>query len=255
MRLLYTAYCVFLFSALFLLFFPFIFLCIQWDSGRRYAHEAVRTMGRIFFLLIGIPIRVDWRFRPDPTKAYVYCANHFSYLDIAVTGAVVPGFYAYIGKKSVKNIPLFGYMFARLHIMVDREAARSRAYSLGKSIRVLSSGRSIIIFPEGGISAQAPPQMTYPFKDGAFIMAIQQQVPIIPLTLVNNYKILPDESPIRMRWGRVNVVFHEPIATIGLTQADMPALKEQTFRVIDAELHERIKERKSDGPTFRRAKS
>ena len=240
MRLLYTAYCVFLFSALFVLFFPFIFLCIQWDSSRQHAHEAVRTMGRIFFLLVGIPIQIDWRFRPDPKKAYVYCANHFSYLDIAVTGVVVPGFYAYIGKKSVKNIPLFGYMFARLHIMVDREAARSRAYSLGKSIRVLKEGRSIIIFPEGGISTQEPPKMTHPFKDGAFIMAIQQQVPIIPLTLMNNYKILPDHYPIRMSWGRVSVVFHEPISTIGLTQADMPALKEQTFRVIDAELHHSI---------------
>ena len=71
-------------------------------------------------------------------------------------------------------------------------------------------------------------------------MAIQQQVPIVPLTLVNNYKILPDHYPIRMSWGRVSVVFHEPIPTIGLTQADMPALKEQTFRVIDAELHHSI---------------
>jgi 1-acyl-sn-glycerol-3-phosphate acyltransferase len=246
MRLLYTAYCVFLFSALFLLFFPFIFLCIQWEGGRRYAHELVRVMGRLFFVFSGIPIRVDWRFRPDPKKAYVYCANHFSYLDIAVTGVIVPGFYAYIGKKSVKNIPLFGYMFARLHIMVDRDAARSRAYSLGKSIRVLGAGRSIIIFPEGGISAQEPPKMTHPFKDGAFVMAIQQQVPIVPLTLVNNYKILPDKSPIRMRWGQVNVVFHEPISTIGLTQADMPALKEKTFQIIDAELHQLVNERLSE---------
>jgi len=237
MRLLYTAYCVTLFSALFVLFFPFIFLCIQWDGGRRYAHEAVRVMGHIFFFLIGIPIKVDWRFRPDPKQAYVYCANHFSYLDIAVTGVVVPGFYAYIGKKTVKNIPLFGYMFARLHIMVDRDAARSRAYSLNKSIRTLASGRSIIIFPEGGFSEQEPPMMTYPFKDGAFIMAIQQQVPLVPLTLVNNYKILPDKYPIRMHWGIIKVVFHEPISTIGLTQADMPALKEQSFRIIDAELH------------------
>ncbi|TAE28124.1 MAG: 1-acyl-sn-glycerol-3-phosphate acyltransferase [Cytophagales bacterium] len=236
MRLIYTAYCAVLFAVLFILFFPFIFLCIQWDGGRQYAHGAVRTMGRLFFILAGMPIRIDRRFRPDPKKAYVYCANHFSYLDIAVTGAVVPGFYAFIGKKSVKNIPLFGYMFARLHIMVDREAARSRAYSLAKCIRVLKEGRSIIIFPEGGINTKEVPKMTYPFKDGAFVMAIQQQIPVVPLTLVNNYKILPDAYPLRVRWAPVEVVFHEPIPTVGLTQADMETLKEQTFRVIEAEL-------------------
>lgn len=240
MRLLYTAYCAVLFAVLFLFFFPFIFLGIQWNGGRRYAHGAVRTMGQIFFTLVGMPIHVDWRFRPDPKQAYVYCANHFSYLDIAVTGVVVPGFYAFIGKKSVKQIPLFGYMFARLHIMVDREKARSRAYSLAKCMRVLKEGRSIIIFPEGGINTQEVPKMTYPFKDGAFIMAIQQQVPIIPLTLVNNYKILPDAYPLRIHRAPVEVVFHEPIPTAGLTQADMETLKEQTFRVIDAELYKHL---------------
>ncbi|KAB7730458.1 1-acyl-sn-glycerol-3-phosphate acyltransferase [Rudanella paleaurantiibacter] len=237
MRLLYTIWCALLFAILFTLFFPFIFLCIQWDSTRRYAQEAVRLMGQCFFFLIGMPIRVDWRFRPDAKQAYVYCANHFSYFDIAVTGVVVPGFYAFIGKKGVKKIPLFGYMFARLHIMVDREAARSRAYSLAKSIRVLKEGRSIIIFPEGGILTKEPPKMAYPFKDGAFIMAIQQQVPIVPMTLVNNHYILPDESPIRMRWSPVKVVFHEPIPTTGLTPNDLDQLKEQTFRIIDNELH------------------
>lgn len=237
MRLLYTAYCAVLFALLFILFFPFIFACIQWDGGRRHAHGAVRVMGRLFFILAGMPIRIDWRFRPDPKLAYVYCANHFSYLDIAVTGAVVPGFYAFIGKKSVKNIPLFGYMFARLHIMVDREAARSRAYSLAKCIRVLKEGRSIIIFPEGGINTKEVPKMTYPFKDGAFVMAIQQQVPIVPITLANNYKILPDAYPLRIHRARVEVVFHEPILTAGLTQDNMETLKEQTFSVIDAELN------------------
>lgn len=247
MRLLYTAYCAFLFAVLFVLFFPFIFLGIQWKGGRRFAHEAVRMMGRVFFILIGMPIRVDWRARPDPNQAYVYCANHFSYFDIAVTGVVVPGFYAFIGKKSVKKIPLFGYMFARLHIMVDREAARSRAYSLNKSIRTLAAGRSIIIFPEGGIRSTEPPNMAYPFKDGAFIMAIQQQVPVVPLTLVNNHRILPDQNPIRIYREPVQVVFHEPISTLGLTQADMETLREQTFRVIDAELHKNlVNERMSD---------
>ena len=230
-----------MFVVCFLLMLPFILLGSWLAGGKsqfglKLAHGAVRTWGTLALLFMAMPIRVDWRFRPQPGKAYVYCANHFSYLDIAITGVIVPGLYAFIGKRSVRKLPLFGYMYAKLHIMVDRSSTQSRAYSLGKCIRTLAQGRSIVIFPEGGIKAEHPPHMVYPFKDGAFTMAIQQQVPIVPLTLVNNYRILPDNGPFRVRWEPVRVVFHEPIYTIGLTQADADDLRERAFRVIDNEL-------------------
>ena len=230
------------FVLLFLLLFPVILLG-SWLSdsknkfGLQLAHGAVRTWGFLAFIFMGMPIRVDWQFRPEPGKAYVYCANHFSYFDIAVTGVVVPGLYAFIGKTGVKKLPLFGYMYAKLHILVDRSSPQSRAYSLGKCMRTLAQGRSIVIFPEGGIKAHNPPEMVYPFKDGAFSMAIQQQVPIVPLTLVNNYRILPDGKPFRVHWEPVQVVFHEPISTAGLTQADANTLREQTYRIIESELN------------------
>lgn len=220
---------------------PFILLG-SWLAGEKHqfglqlAHGAVRAWGTLAFLFMGMPILVDWRFRPEPGKAYVYCANHFSYFDIAVTGVIVPGLYAFIGKIGVRKLPLFGYMYTKLHIMVDRSSAQSRAYSLGKCMRTLAQGRSIVIFPEGGIKAEHPPRMVYPFKDGAFTMAIQQQVPIVPLTLVNNYQILPDVGPFRVRWQPVRVVVHEPISTTGLTQANADDLRERTYRIIDNEL-------------------
>ncbi len=239
--LLYTIWSVLVFVVLFLLMFPFILLGSWLAGGKsqfglRLAHGAVRTWGILSVLFMGMPIRVDWQFRPEPGKAYVYCANHFSYFDIAVTGVTVPGLYAFIGKTSVRKLPLFGYMYAKLHIMVDRSSAQSRAYSLGKCMRTLAQGRSIVIFPEGGIKAVNPPQMVYPFKEGAFSMAIQQQVPIVPLTLVNNYRILPDSKPFRVHWEPVQVVFHQPIPTVGLTQADADTLREQTYRIIENEL-------------------
>lgn len=246
--LLYTIWCVLVFVVLFLLLFPVILLG-TWlaDNKNRFglplAHGAVRTWGALAFVFMAMPIRINWQFRPEPGKAYVYCANHFSYFDIAVTGVVVPGLYAFIGKLSVKKLPLFGYMYAKLHIMVDRSSPQSRAYSLGKCMRTLAQGRSIVIFPEGGIKAQHPPKMVYPFKDGAFSMAIQQQVPIVPLTLVNNYRILPEGKPFRMNWEPVQVVFHKPISTAGLTQADADTLREQTYRIIENELNKHTVQR------------
>lgn len=199
------------------------------------AHRINRIWGKLFFGVIGMPIRVEYRFRPDPRGVYVFCANHFSYIDIAALGVILNNYYAFIGKSEVKHIPLLGYMFAKLHVQVDRSQPNSRAYSLAKSIRTLASGRSIAIFPEGGIRATEPPQMV-PFKDGAFTMAIQQQVPVVPVTLLNNYQILPDKSPVRLHWHPLRAVVHTPIETKGMTQDDVDRLREETYTIINAEL-------------------
>ena len=150
-------------------------------------------------------------------------------------GVVVKNYYAFVGKSDVKTIPLLGYMFAKLHVQVDRERPNSRAYSLAKSIRTLQAGRSIMIFPEGGIVTKHVPKMA-PFKDGAFTMAIQQQVPIVPVTLLTDYKILPDDGKFRMRWHPMRAVVHPPIVTTGLTQQDVVRLKQETYQIIDREL-------------------
>ncbi len=236
MRLLYTIWCVVCLVTLYLILFPVQFVCLQREAWKPLAHRINAVWGYLFFWVIGIPVRVEYRFRPDPKGVYVFCANHFSYLDIAVMGVILRNYFAFVGKSDVKHIPLLGYMFAKLHVQVDRNQPNSRAYSLAKSIRTLASGRSIMIFPEGGIRAEAIPKMQHPFKDGAFIMAIQQQVPIVPVTLLTNYRILPDKPAVRFYWYPMRAIVHPPLSTESLTPADVEQLKEETFRIIDAEL-------------------
>ncbi|RYF67983.1 MAG: 1-acyl-sn-glycerol-3-phosphate acyltransferase [Cytophagaceae bacterium] len=240
MRLLYTIWCATYLVVLYLFLFPIQFVFLQREAWKPLAHKINYIWGTLFFMGAGIPVRVEYRFKPEPRGVYVFCANHFSYLDIAVMGVIVKNFYAFVGKSDVKTIPLLGYMFAKLHVQVDRDQPNSRAYSLAKSIKTLASGRSIMIFPEGGIRATDPPQMV-PFKDGAFTMAIQQQVPIVPVTLLNNYSILPDKSPIRFHWHPLRAVIHPPLETVGMTQDDVTRLKEETYSIIDREL---LKDRK-----------
>lgn len=235
MRLLYTIWCAVYFVLLYLVLFPIQFVFLQRTQWKPLAHAINRIWGQLFFAGIGMPIRVEYRFRPGPRQVYVFCANHFSYLDIAAMGVIIRNYYAFVGKSEVKHIPLLGYMFAKLHVQVDRDQPNSRAYSLAKSIRTLAAGRSIMIFPEGGIRAPHPPQMV-PFKDGAFTMAIQQQVPVVPVTLLNNYLILPDKSPIRFHWHPLRAVVHPPIDTAGLTQDNVDDLKQKTYQIIHSEL-------------------
>jgi 1-acyl-sn-glycerol-3-phosphate acyltransferase len=234
-RLLYSAWCVFLFGLLIVLTFPVVWLGLRRREWYGLAHRATRLIGQGFFIGALLPVRIEHRFRPDPKQPYIYCINHFSYMDIALLGTIVPGMYAFIGKTGVQKVPLFGYMFSRLHVMVDRNDPNSRARSLKQSLQLLREGRPMIVFPEGGMRSTNPPQMA-PFMDGAFAMAIQQQVPIVPITLLNDYRVLPNAKKLRMRWEPIQVVFHPPVLTTGLTMSDIEPLKKQVFAIIQQEL-------------------
>lgn len=237
MRLLYTIWCIFWLLLIFLLLFPWVYICLQREQWKPCAHWLNRLWGKLFFAVAGIKIEIEQRYSIASEQVCVFCANHFSYLDIAVMGVILDTYFAFVGKHDVKNIPLFGYMFRKLHIQVNRESSQSRVGSLSKAIKTLAQGRSIVIYPEGGIRTKKPPQM-HPFMDGAFKMAIQQQVPIVPVTLLTNYKILPDEGKLRLYRTPLRAVVHEPLSTLGLTQADTSALKERCFQIIDETLRE-----------------
>jgi 1-acyl-sn-glycerol-3-phosphate acyltransferase len=233
---LYTAWAAFWFVFLFLLLFPFFWIFLQKEEWKPKAHYLNRLWGKMLFPLIGIRVKIQYEFVPDEKKAYVFCANHFSYFDIAAMGLIIKNYYAFVGKSDVKQIPLLGYMFAKLHIQVDRADKDSRAKSMTRSIRTLINGRSIMIFPEGGIKSKNFPQMFKPLKDGAFVMAIQQQVPIVPITFLNNYKILHDDELV-LYPQTMRAIVHEPIDTTGMSQSDIEVLKEKTFQVIQSALN------------------
>jgi 1-acyl-sn-glycerol-3-phosphate acyltransferase len=231
LRGLYTIWAGLVFVSIFLALYPFIFVFLQRRSWKRVAHRLVRLWGQLFFLFSGIRIKVTHHFKPDPKQTYVFCSNHFSYVDIAVVVVIIHQFFSFVGKNAMKKIPLFGYLYASLNILVDRNDKNSRASSLSRSLRALQSGRSIVIFPEGGIVFKQLPYMGNPLKDGAFIMAIQQQVPIVPMSFHNNHQIM-DEDTLLMRPGVLHVEIHPPVETLGLTMEDLPVLREKVFESI-----------------------
>lgn len=215
--------------------FPFFWFFLQKTEWKPIAHRLNRFWGKLFFPIAGIPIKIQYDFEPDVNKTYVFCANHFSYLDIASMGMIIKNYFAFVGKASLKGVPLFGYMFAKLHIQVDRGDKNSRATSMTRSIKALKSGRSIMIFPEGGIWSKEMPKMSLPLKDGGFAMAIQQQLPIVPISLLNNYKIMPD-GHFAVYPQTIRAIVHQPIETIGMTNADVEDLKTRFYNVVQGAL-------------------
>lgn len=232
--LVFNIWCIICLVVVYLSLFPFILICIKIRKLNRYGTKLTNFWADVFFVIVGMPVQIEHRFRPDQKKNYVFVANHFSYLDVAVGMKVVRNYFSYMGKSSVKNIPLLGYMFAKLHIQVDRSDKNSRSKSMLRSKKALDSGRSLFIMPEGGIISQEIPKMHQPFKDGAFLLAIGSGVPIVPITFLNLYEIMPDKT---IFWGLPKVVVHEPIDTSGFTKENLEELKSEVYWVIQNELN------------------
>ncbi len=193
-----------------------------------------RVWAFLFYSFTFMPIRRTISKKVNFKKQYIYCSNHFSYLDIPALG-INPIRPVFVGKSSLGKVPFFGYMYRNIHITLDRNKLKSRYDALQKCADELDNGQNLIIFPEGGISSKKPPEMAH-FKDGAFRLAIEKQIPIVPVTIPYNWIILPDDGKLLLHRHRNEIIFHDPIETKGMTMDDEKALKSMVFRVIDMEL-------------------
>ncbi|HZX74388.1 MAG TPA: lysophospholipid acyltransferase family protein [Cyclobacteriaceae bacterium] len=232
-RKLHTAYGFVVFTILFTILFPFFLIPIFFRSQFHLTGVLNRWWARILFPIVFLPYEIECRSKLKRGKQYIFCPNHTSYLDIAVMG-FNPIDTIFVGKTEVEKVPIFGFMYRKLHITVDRKNLKSRSNSLKRSLEAIDEGKSLVIFPEGGILSKHPPQMTH-FKVGAFRTAIEKQIPIVPVTIPYNWIILPDK-PMLLHRRKIKVIFHEPIETIGLHLSDCDSLKDKVYKIIEAEL-------------------
>lgn len=235
MTKVYRFWVVFCFLATFLILFPFFVLFSLRESWKKYGHACNKLWAHIVFWSCGLKTRVDYHFKPEKNQPYVYCANHTSFLDIPSLCYALPGYFMFIGKASLTKVPLFGYMFRTLYIPVNRHSSRSRAETIERSREAIEKGRGLGIFPEGTIPQVDLPRMI-PFKDGAFRVAIEKQVPIIPVTIINNWLILPDDGKFMPKRHLMHMVVHEPLFTTGMNLNHVEELKNKTFSIIHQEL-------------------
>jgi 1-acyl-sn-glycerol-3-phosphate acyltransferase len=155
--------------------------------------------------------------RAEPMKkdqSYMLVANHTSMTDIMMMLLISKNPFVFVGKKELTKVPVFGFFYKRTCILVDRKNPRSRKEVFDRARKRLQDGVSICIFPEGGVSDDLNVVLDT-FKDGAFRLAIDHQIPLIPITLYDNKKRFPfnffEGSP-----GIMRAQTHKAIETIGM---------------------------------------
>ena len=235
-RRIYSTYGLVVFALTFLVLLPFFFITIKIPVLKKYGRKLNRLWSAIFFTFIMIRVRFVNKHLIKKGQQYIIVSNHFSYLDIPVLGFINKDI-VFVGKSSLGKVPLFGYMFRNLHIAVDRLNLKSRAESIMKTKSALDEGSSIVMFPEGGITATAPPLMGR-FKDSAFKIAIEKQIPIIPVTLSYNHIILPDDGKLLLKYKTARAVIHPPISVDAKDTRSVAELRELCFNIIQNQLLE-----------------
>jgi 1-acyl-sn-glycerol-3-phosphate acyltransferase len=236
-RIIHTGYGLLIFTILFFLLLPFLLIPIFFPKQYRLTGILNRWWARLLFVFVGLPFSAEYRFKPDKKKQYIFCPNHFSYIDIPTMGLNRYNT-IFVGKSEMANIPLFGYMYRKLHITVDRSKLKSRYTTLLKSLHALDEGKSLVIFPEGGIVTEKEPVMGR-FKDGAFRASIQKQIPIVPVTIPFNWIILP-ANEFLLNWRPLKIIFHEPVDPSGYGLQDIDRYKEDVRRIIEEELKRQL---------------
>jgi len=229
----YHLYYLFVIALVIILISPFI---IHY-SNKDYRYAAFFRWSRIWarwvLRLMGFyrKIRKDYWLEED--QQYIICANHTSDLDIMMTLAIVPNCFVFIGKQELAKMPLFGYFYKRTNILVDRSSLKSKKEVMIKAKQKLEEGTGLCIFPEGGILNKGTDLK--PFKMGAFKLAIESGIPILPITYPDNRKHFPEFLDGGYP-GKLRATIHPPLHTKQLGPEDQKNLRNECFSIIENEL-------------------
>ncbi len=223
---LYTAWVLTVFSVFMLLYLPGIL--IPFLLGEQYgniSYKFLKLWSWTFSKLNHISYEIIGK-ENIHSKSYIYISNHTSYLDIPGVCLTVPSQIRPLAKKELQKIPVFGWIVKPATIIVDRSSNESRKKSMAHLKDVLKRGISILIFAEG--TQNRSKEILQPFYDGGFRIAIEAQLPVLPMVILGAAKLMPPRARV-IRPGKIKIVVTEEIPTAGMTLNDVQRLKRLTF--------------------------
>lgn len=208
---------------------PILLISISREKWYPFFFKLARFWAKFILYGMGFIPKISYEEKPDVKSSYMFVANHTSMTDIMLMLVVVKNPFVFVGKKELAKIPLFGFFYKRTCILVDRSSAKSRQAVFLRAQRRLKQGLSICIFPEGGVPDESV--VLDSFKDGAFRLAINHQIPVVPMTFFDNKK--------RFSWtffsggpGKMRARVHNFIDTTGLTIEDTKAMNDKARNII-----------------------
>ena len=200
-----------------------------WSEPRRTAmfQHVARVWMRFFFLLSGIRIRIKGKENFKKGENYIVISNHNSFMDVPLTTPFIPGPNKTIAKKELASIPVFGMIYRRGSVLVDRKSEESRKNSYLAMKEVLQLGMHMCIYPEGTRNRTTEPLQ--PFHNGASRLATETGKPLLPTLIFNTAKVLPANKTFFFWPVKIEMHFLPPISTKGKS---LESLKAEAFNIM-----------------------
>ena len=212
-----------------ILLFPVLLVSISREKWYPFFFRLARLWAKFILIGMGFVWIIEKEQLIKKNKSYMFIANHTSMVDIMLMLVSVRNPFVFVGKKELARIPLFGFFYRKTCILVDRDSAKSRQAVFLRAQRRLKQGLSICIFPEGLVPEEKV--RLAEFKDGAFRLAINHQIPIVPITFLDNKKRFSytffSGGP-----GLMRVFIHKFLNTTGLGINDTKELKDRAYSTI-----------------------
>ncbi len=188
---------------------------------------------RLILMGAGVKVESNVRAQLDAAQPVVFVVNHQNELDIVTLLAGIPYPFGFMAKAELRRVPFLGSVLKRTAcLFVDRSDPRRAVQSIREAAGRIRDGTSVLIFCEGGRSFS---KEMLPFSRGAFVLAVEAGVPLVPVTVIDNYRLI-DERRAVGRVGTVRMVVSEPISMAGKTRSDVSALMDEVRTVMQAEL-------------------
>ena len=217
-----------------LIMLPLLLISIISERGYPYFFKMARIWAKFILFGMGFFYTVKREQKLVKGKSYMIVANHTSMADIMLMLAVINKPFVFVGKKELSKIPLFGFFYKRTCILVDRNCSKSKRDVFDSAQKRLNRGLSVCIFPEGGVPNDESIELDT-FKDGAFRLAIEHQIPIVPITFADNKKRFSytffSGSP-----GIMRVKIHAVVDTSGKTGDNRKEIREGVREIIYTQL-------------------
>jgi 1-acyl-sn-glycerol-3-phosphate acyltransferase len=199
------------------------------DAG----HRCARAWAWLILRTTGVRVRVSGLEQLDPSRSYVFAANHQSIYDIPILFATLPFQLRIVAKESLGRVPFLGWHLRRTgHLLVDRR--NPGADIVMKMKRLVGERHSLIVFPEGTRSVDGALGR---FKKGSFVVAIDAQLAVVPVSIRGSRHVMK-KGRLMVCPGEVTLTVHAPVSTAAITRAHAPAFAEQVRGIVREEVDE-----------------
>jgi len=192
-------------------------------------HKVARTWATILLKISNVQVSVHGAEHILTERPQIFMSNHQSDFDILIVLAYLPGQFRWIAKKELFRIPVFGRAMKNAgYIEIDRQNHERAMQNLTEASRKIREGKSVMSFPEGTRSVDGTIKA---FKKGMFHLALQAEVPIVPITIIGASEIMPKRS-LKINPGRITMIIGQPIDVTAYSEDSRPELIERVRNVI-----------------------